>query len=206
MVKGKSFKSPAPPLLSTPVITHSEYCKQYERAEQCNQATIEVATDRDSFCSATLLHKHLQVEDPNQYINTSLAEKGALAHCLQRRTTCKIQNGGGGLFFGLSKQLSLNKFFDPSTPSMRKGRDGGKKNGKKNGGEKKKKIRMKIVATTSLPAVDRPNADRWNAARSRQQACLAIHMWHCSAKLQNLTVVIQILLIDEHSKPDHLLT
>ena len=27
---------------------------------------------------------------------------------------------------------------------------------------------MKIVATTSLPAVDRPNADRWNAARSRQ--------------------------------------
>ena len=27
---------------------------------------------------------------------------------------------------------------------------------------------MIIVATTSLPAVDRPNADRWNAARSRQ--------------------------------------
>ena len=27
---------------------------------------------------------------------------------------------------------------------------------------------MEIVATTSLPAVDRPNADRWNAARSRQ--------------------------------------
>ena len=26
---------------------------------------------------------------------------------------------------------------------------------------------MKIVATTSLPAVERPNADRWNAARSR---------------------------------------
>ena len=33
--------------------------------------------------------------------------------------------------FGRSKQLSLNKFFDPSTPSMRKGRDGGKKRGKK---------------------------------------------------------------------------
>ena len=45
---------------------------------------------------------------------------------------------------------------------MRKGRDGGKK---KNG--KKKKRGMKIVATMSLPAVDRPNADRWNAARSR---------------------------------------
>ena len=27
---------------------------------------------------------------------------------------------------------------------------------------------MKIVATMSLPAVDRQNADRWNAARSRQ--------------------------------------
>ena len=27
---------------------------------------------------------------------------------------------------------------------------------------------MKIVATTSLPVVNRPNADRWNAARSRQ--------------------------------------
>ena len=40
--------------------------------------------------------------------------------------------------FGRSKQLLLNKFFDPSTPSMRKGRDGGKK--------KKKKRRMKIVA------------------------------------------------------------
>ena len=57
---------------------------------------------------------------------------------------------------------SLNKFFDPSTPSMRKGRDGGKT------GEKKKRI-MKIVATTSLPAVDRPNADRWNAVRSCQK-------------------------------------
>ena len=59
---------------------------------------------------------------------------------------------------------------------MRKGRDGekkktGKKRKKKTEKkkrEKKKKIRMKIGATTSLPAVDRPNADRWNAARSRQ--------------------------------------
>ena len=46
---------------------------------------------------------------------------------------------------------------------MRKGRNGGK-TGKKE--EKKKKIRMKIGATMSLPAVDRPNADHWNAARS----------------------------------------
>ena len=50
---------------------------------------------------------------------------------------------------------------------MRKGRDGGKKQEKKTGGKKEKR-RMKIVATTSLPAVDRPNADRLNAARSRQ--------------------------------------
>ena len=34
------------------------------------------------------------------------------------------------------------------------------------GGEKRL---MKIVATTSLPAVDRPNAERWNAACSRQK-------------------------------------
>ena len=40
---------------------------------------------------------------------------------------------------------------------MTKGRDGGKKTGRTG----KKKRRMKIVATTSLPAVNRPNADRW---------------------------------------------
>ena len=58
---------------------------------------------------------------------------------------------------------------------MRKGRDGEKKKRKKRKKKrgkkkrkKKRKRRMKIVATTSLPAVDRPNADRWNAARSRQ--------------------------------------
>ena len=38
----------------------------------------------------------------------------------------------------------------------------------KTGRKKEKKRRMKIVATTSLPAVERPNADRWNAARSLQ--------------------------------------
>ena len=31
--------------------------------------------------------------DGKNYQNTSLAAKGALAHCLQRRTACKIQNG-----------------------------------------------------------------------------------------------------------------
>ena len=35
--------------------------------------------------------------------------------------------------------------------------------------KKRKKKRMTfLVATTSLPAVDRLNADRWNAARSCQ--------------------------------------
>ena len=62
---------------------------------------------------------------------------------------------------------------------MRKGCDGEKRGGKrgKNGGktgektgkkEKKRKRLMIIVASTSLPAVNRPNADRWNADRSCQ--------------------------------------
>ena len=51
------------------------------------------------------------------------------------------QNGGWGLErgvplgFGRSQQLLLNKFFDSTTPSMRKGRDGGTG---KTGGEKKR--------------------------------------------------------------------
>ena len=60
-------------------------------------------------------------------------------------------------------------FFYLSTPSMRNGRDGG--NGKKRGVKtrrKKEKRLMIIVATTSLPAVDRPNANRWNTASSCQ--------------------------------------
>ena len=32
----------------------------------------------------------------HNYLNTSLAAKGVLAHCLQRRTACKIQNGRQG--------------------------------------------------------------------------------------------------------------
>ena len=36
-----------------------------------------------------------------------------------------------GMFFGAPHQISLNKFFDPSTPSMRKGRDGGEKREKR---------------------------------------------------------------------------
>ena len=47
--------------------------------------------------------------------------------------------------FGRSRHLSLNRFFDPSTPSMRKGDDGGEKKKKENRGKKKRM--MKIVAT-----------------------------------------------------------
>ena len=75
-----------------------------------------------------------------RFTNTSLAAKGALANRLQRHTAFKIQNGrqgaqtspmGSGKVFGRSKQLSLNKSFDPSIPSMRKV-DGEKKKKKKN--------------------------------------------------------------------------
>ena len=58
------------------------------------------------------------------------------------------QNGRRGLEkclplgFGRFKQLSLNKFFDPSTPSMKKGLDGGngKKTGEKTGNKKKRQV------------------------------------------------------------------
>ena len=52
--------------------------------------------------------------------------------------------------FGHSKQLLVNKFFDPSTPSVRKGNSG-------ETGEEKKRL-MKIVATTSLPTAGTPHA------------------------------------------------
>ena len=51
---------------------------------------------------------------------------------------------------------------------MRKGRDGGEKK-QENRGKKEKRL-MKIKATTSLQAVDRPNDDRWTAARSCQNS------------------------------------
>ena len=59
---------------------------------------------------------------------------------------------------GRSRQLSLNKFFDPSTPSMRKVDDGEEKE-KKEKEEKRKRMAF-LVATTPLPAVYRPNDDR----------------------------------------------
>ena len=58
---------------------------------------------------------------------------------------------------------SLNETSQVHLPSMRKVDDGEKK--KK---EKEKKRITFLVVTTSLPAVYRPNDDRWNAARSCQ--------------------------------------
>ena len=58
-----------------------------------------------------------------------------------------------------SEQLSLNKFFDPSTPSIRKIDDGEKKKKERKKKEKKKKITLEIVAT-NVVASRPPNGDR----------------------------------------------
>ena len=55
---------------------------------------------------------------------------------------------------------------------MRKVDDGEKKRKKKKRKEKKKEKNVVFIGHyTSLPAVNRPNADRWNAARSSQNYC-----------------------------------
>ena len=79
-----------------------------------------------------------------------------LGRSLTTCNACKIQNGRQGapkwrigleiclpLDFGCSKQLSRNKFFDPSTPSMRNVDDGGKK---------KKEKRMTFLVATNVIA------------------------------------------------------
>ena len=83
------------------------------------------------------------------------------------------QNGGGGLErclplgFGRSRQLSLNKFFDPSTPSEKRLRRR-KKNGEKTGEKKREKKRKKektnensghyVIASSQPP--ERPPLER----------------------------------------------
>ena len=62
---------------------------------------------------------------------------------------------------GHFEPLSLNKFFDPSTPSMRKGRDGGEK--MKN--EMKKKIKTFLVATNIVAS--RPTGTPTTRAKIR---------------------------------------
>ena len=54
--------------------------------------------------------------------------------------------------FGRSKQLLLNKFFDPSTPSMRKVDDGEKKKEKKKKKKKKKEKIMTFIVATNVIA------------------------------------------------------
>ena len=49
-----------------------------------------------------------------------------------------------------------------------------------------------LVATTSLPAVDRPNADRWNAAHSRQFPTLAVKLNLC-VRLHKSSIVAAFL-------------
>ena len=79
-----------------------------------------------------------------------------------------VWKGAYPLVFGRSKQLSLNKFFDPSTPSMRKGRDGGKKQEKKRGGKSQKKEKTDRnsgqQSTARTPTAGTPHA-RANFAR-----------------------------------------
>ena len=53
----------------------------------------------------------------------NIAAPGALAHRLQNPNGCKGAPKwlkGSGKVFGRSRQLLLNKGFDPNTPSMRK--------------------------------------------------------------------------------------
>ena len=57
--------------------------------------------------------------------------------------TSKIQNGCQGIWKGVySRQLLLNRFFDPSTPSMRKVDGGG--NGKNRGRRGVKEEKMNV--------------------------------------------------------------
>merc|ERR1719312_1078638 len=59
------------------------------------------------------------------------------------------------LVFGRSRHFSLNKFFDPSTPSMRKGRDG-EKNEKKKKKENTDENSGHYVVASSRPPERRP--------------------------------------------------
>ena len=108
--------------------------------------------------------------------------KGALAHSLQRRTACKIQNGHQGgpkwptgsakvstpRFLGFLETFALISFFLSEHSFYQKRlRQRGEKQKKTE--EKKKKRMIRKVTTTSLPAVKRLNADRWNTTCSCQK-------------------------------------
>ena len=88
----------------------------------------------------------------------------ALLHCLQNpkwtQGAPKIADGVWKVVylevFGHSKQLLLNKYFDPSTPSMRKVDDGEKKREKN------------VVFSGPYVIASSRSPERWNAARSGQ--------------------------------------
>ena len=71
---------------------------------------------------------------------------------------------------GRSRQLSLNKFLDPSTPSMRKVDDGEKKRKEKRKEKEKNGVFSGyfVIASSLPPERLRPKDDCWNAARSCQ--------------------------------------
>ena len=88
--------------------------------------------------------------------------------------------------FGHSKQLSLNKFFDPSTPSMRKGRDGEKKTGKKNRKKKREKTDENsghYVIASSRPPERRPLERRTLAPKSLGMSANSKPKGQASARL-----------------------
>ena len=70
-----------------------------------------------------------------------------------------VSKGVQSLVIGRSRQLSLNKFFYRSTPSMRKGRDGKKeekkKEEKKKEKEKEKEDEKKIQRMTSKQTLEK---------------------------------------------------
>ena len=81
-------------------------------------------------------------------LNTSLAAKWALTHCLQCCTACKIQNGQRGLPPGFWTFPSTCNFFHPSIPSMIKVDAGEKRKLKK----KKRKESMSFIVATNFIA------------------------------------------------------
>ena len=83
-----------------------------------------------------------------------------------------VWKGVHPLVFGLSNQLSRNKFFDPSTPSMRKDRDGEEeKNGKK---EKTDENSGHYVVASSRPPERQPLERRTLAPISSQVGVLVL--------------------------------
>ena len=96
--------------------------------------------------------------------------------------------------FGRSRKLSLNKFFDTSTPSMRKVDDGKKK---------EKKECCFQWPLTSLPVGPRTPTD-WNAARSCQYYSQGWHLLQSIWGLATYNIINQTYFAltpsESHSK------